>query len=141
MGAMARQPVDRHHPGFAGRGAGPDRQIGVTMGTGLLRFCWARWALAAAAATLTAGLVLPAAGAAAGTAAARTPGQPNTFVPTGQMATGRSGQTATLLPDGKVLVAGGGSATAELYNPATGTFSKTGNMPVDVTDATGTLLP
>src|SRR6516165_7513010 len=124
MGAMARQPVDRHHPGFAGRGAGPDRQIGVTMGTGLLRFCWARWALAAAATTLTTGLILPAAGA----AAARSPGQPNTFAPTGQMATGRSGQTATLLPDGKVLVAGGGSATAELYNPATGTFSQTGSM-------------
>jgi hypothetical protein len=43
--------------------------------------------------------------------------------------------TAVLLPDGKALVAGGGEyqhplATAELYNPTSGTFSTTGNMTV-----------
>jgi hypothetical protein len=52
----------------------------------------------------------------------------------------RSGQTATMLRDGKVLVAGGGTASAELYNPATRTFSATGRMPVAVAGATATLL-
>jgi hypothetical protein len=59
------------------------------------------------------------------------------FSPTGNMETTRSGHTATLLNNGKVLVAGGdppptlgGSfhATAELFDPATGTFTPTGNM-------------
>src|SRR5438093_7969856 len=40
---------------------------------------------------------------------------------TGSMGTGREAHTATLLPNGKVLVAGGGSFPnrAELYDPAT----------------------
>ena len=67
-------------------------------------------------------------------------GPPNTWVATGQMHAARSGQTATMLRDGKVLVAGGGTASAELYNPATRTFSATGRMPVAVADATATLL-
>jgi hypothetical protein len=55
------------------------------------------------------------------------------FTSTGHMGTGRVGQTATLLGNGKVLIAGGwtGSqptATAELYDPGTGTFSQTGSM-------------
>ena len=48
------------------------------------------------------------------------------FSATGEMTTPRSGHTATLLPNGKVLIAGG--PTAELYDPVTGTFSATGNM-------------
>ncbi len=53
--------------------------------------------------------------------------------PTGNLATARSSHTATLLPNGKVLVAGGfGSssilASAELYDPATGSWSSTGNL-------------
>jgi ribosomal protein L31 len=44
----------------------------------------------------------------------------------------REGHTATLLPNGKVLVAGGYSpgdtASCELYDPATGTWSPTGSM-------------
>jgi hypothetical protein len=46
----------------------------------------------------------------------------------------RSGQTATLLPDGKVLLAGGMRRnqdfykSAELYDPATGKFQPTGEM-------------
>jgi Galactose oxidase, central domain len=57
-----------------------------------------------------------------------------TFTTTGNLNTGRYGHTATLLSNGKVLIAGGvnGSTTlssAELYDPATGTFSVTGSLP------------
>ena len=62
-----------------------------------------------------------------------------TFLKTGSMTTSRNSHTATLLPNGKVLIAGGdfsagGSsgisalASAELYDPATGTFAATGAM-------------
>jgi N-acetylneuraminic acid mutarotase len=70
---------------------------------------------------------------------------------TGSMTTTRAGQTATLLPDGQVLVAGGftqtttGSfsylASAELYNPATGTWTATGSMTTPRLSHTATLLP
>jgi N-acetylneuraminic acid mutarotase len=55
--------------------------------------------------------------------------------PTGSMKTGRAFPTATLLANGKVLVAGGvisSSGTlgksAELYDPSTGTWSAAGSM-------------
>jgi hypothetical protein len=54
---------------------------------------------------------------------------PGTWDPTGAMAQARSDHTATLLNDGTVLVAGGRApylASAELYDPATGTRSATG---------------
>lgn len=81
----------------------------------------------------------PSSAAAAGTASP--PSNANVFVPTAPMSTHRSGATATLLPDGDVLVAGGGTAAAELYHPKSGTWSATGSMSTSRTDATATLLP
>ena len=67
------------------------------------------------------------------------------FTTTGSMATGRELHTATLLPSGKVLVAGGtnGSALAssELYDPSTGTWTATGSLGAARNRQTATLLP
>ncbi len=62
-----------------------------------------------------------------------------TWTTTGSLNTGRAYHTATLLPSGKVLVAGGQAFSgplnyfaelnsAELYDPATGRWSYTGNL-------------
>ena len=62
------------------------------------------------------------------------------------MSTGRSGHTATLMPSGKVLVSAGTSAgggytpTAELYDPAAGTWTVTGSLNTKRTAHTATLL-
>jgi WD40 repeat protein len=74
-----------------------------------------------------------------------------TFSPTGSMARHRTGQTATLLSDGRVLIAGGWGAdtsykgfplaSAELYDPHTGAFSKTGPMTEARNGQIATLLP
>jgi N-acetylneuraminic acid mutarotase len=59
----------------------------------------------------------------------------------------RYGHTATLLPNGKVLVAGGASSastrlsSAELYDPASGLWSATGSMLSGHNRHTATLLP
>jgi len=47
---------------------------------------------------------------------------------TGSMVDARVWHTASVLESGRVLIAGGGIATAELYDPASGTFSATGSM-------------
>jgi N-acetylneuraminic acid mutarotase len=65
------------------------------------------------------------------------------FSVTGSMAEARTFHTATLLPSGEVLVAGGGdeNSTAEVYDPATGAFSITGGMEIGRSGHTATLLP
>ncbi len=73
------------------------------------------------------------------------------FGPTGSMQTARSAMTATLLGDGRVLVAGGYTmdaagasvplASAEIYDPGNGTFSRTGSMSVARYNHTATMLP
>src|SRR5947207_15640363 len=56
------------------------------------------------------------------------------FTNTGSLNIGRSQHTATLLPNGKVLVAGGlddnnnALASTELYDPSSGTSTTTGNL-------------
>ena len=76
-----------------------------------------------------------------------------TFTPTGSMATPRFRHSATLLPNGKVLIGGGvttGSGgicinSAELFDPAanngTGAFTSAGSMVAFRADFTATLLP
>jgi len=60
--------------------------------------------------------------------------QPGQITATGNLSVRRFSQSATLLPNGKVLIAGGMErngkydASAELYDPRTGTFTATGNM-------------
>jgi hypothetical protein len=71
-----------------------------------------------------------------------------TFVPTGNMTVPRYYHTATPLGDGTVLIAGSqvvrfvdiAIASAELYDPATGTFSRTGDMTTARFGHTATLL-
>ena len=66
---------------------------------------------------------------------------------TGSMTAARGNLTATLLPNGQVLVAGGINSvgdplgTAELYNPATGKWTATGKMITARDEHTATLLP
>ncbi len=68
-----------------------------------------------------------------------------TWSATGSMSMARDEHTATLLANGKVLVAGGCNpsghlASAEVYDPATGTWSPTGSMSTVRDEFTATLL-
>lgn len=78
------------------------------------------------------------------------------FTATGRLTSGRTLHTATLLADGRVLIVGGigqefdtsGSSdsgkplrTAELYDPATGTFTETGKLVARRWMHSSTLLP
>src|SRR2546430_239890 len=57
----------------------------------------------------------------------------SSWTPTGSLNAARDSHTATLLPNGMVLVAGGFGvsgvlASAELYDPASGTWMATGSL-------------
>ncbi len=67
-----------------------------------------------------------------------------TWTTTGSLNTARCCHTATLLPNGQVLVTGGEAGnvltSAELYNPATGKWTATGSMATPRVSHTATLL-
>ena len=73
----------------------------------------------------------------------------NAFTVTGRMTTARESHTAILLKNGNVLITGGHKdrrpaitiySSAEIYNPASGTFSSTGNLTVKRHKHDATLL-
>src|SRR5688500_5689306 len=79
-------------------------------------------------------------------------GPPNNFRDAGSITaigglnTRRAAHTATLLPDGKVLIAGGFTgdenslASAEVFDPETKSFSSTANLGVSRSGHSATLL-
>src|SRR2546426_1995858 len=62
------------------------------------------------------------------------------IVPVESMAVPRQGHTATVLADGRVLIVGGDSATAELFDPTNRTFVAVSNMSRARRGHTATLL-
>jgi hypothetical protein len=75
-----------------------------------------------------------------------TPAGEGMFSATGPMETGRAAHTATLLPTGKVLVAGGhlgdqSLSSSEIFDPTTGDFAAMGTMGEPRESHSATLLP
>lgn len=66
-------------------------------------------------------------------------GSSGTFSPTGKMASSDNGMATPLL-DGRVLIVGNGATSPELFDPKTGTFSRTGAAAIDSNFATATRL-
>jgi hypothetical protein len=73
----------------------------------------------------------------------------NSWSNAGSLKSARTNATATMLPDGRVLVAGGETAqggggtalsSAEIYNPATNSWSDAGTMTATRVNASATLL-
>ena len=96
----------------------------------MLRNTHGRVIVSLAALVLAATAALPAIGGDPGSAG-------GLFALTGSLAEARSGHTATGLPDGRVLVIGGrgerksdvaAPASAEIWDPATGSFSQSGSL-------------
>src|SRR5207245_9038283 len=76
--------------------------------------------------------------------------QSGSFTPTGDMTIARSQHTATLLPNGNVLIAGGVQsrstgtrvlASTERYDPTSGRFTAAASMTTTRRGHTATLLP
>jgi Kelch motif/Galactose oxidase, central domain len=68
------------------------------------------------------------------------------FTPAGSMASKRDGAVSAVLPDGRVLIAGGWDGTtnlrtAEVYDPAANRFSPTGSMTKTRDHAEAVILP
>jgi hypothetical protein len=82
-----------------------------------------------------------------GTSLIQASGRPGLWSRAASLATGREEHTATLLPSGKVLVAGGTDgrgrvlASAELYDPVRNRWTSAGSMGATRIDHTATLLP
>src|SRR5258707_15502764 len=67
---------------------------------------------------LASGMILPLLATTAAAATGGGLGPPNTFVATAPLGVAQSRQTATLLPDGQVLIAAGRTTNRGRYNPA-----------------------
>src|SRR5207248_8924283 len=63
-----------------------------------------------------------------------------TWAPTASMAARHAGQAATLLPNGWVLAAGGGTSVAEIYEPGPAIWVSPGAMSTARTHQTATPL-
>lgn len=65
----------------------------------------------------------------------------NAWTTTGSLSANRSRQCTILLPNTKVLIAGGTLSTAQLYDPSAGTWGTTGPLSVVRSDHSCVLLP
>ncbi len=141
----ADQGTARFEPASIARAAiasGRSRPLRGIMGTALT---FGHPAIGLAYFLLVLALVLVVGAIAAGAFRAQ-PILPSEWTTTSSMIEARTWHTATLLPDGNVLVTGGSNGTdplasAQLYEPGTGSWAATGRMFEARADHTATLLP